>query len=51
MRFTQCSVDCAWLIEPTPHQDFRGRFMRAWCASEFAQNEIEFTPRQGEYGF
>jgi dTDP-4-dehydrorhamnose 3,5-epimerase len=51
MKFSQCPVDGAWLIEPSPHQDFRGRFMRAWCAGEFAQNGIEFTPRQANMGF
>jgi dTDP-4-dehydrorhamnose 3,5-epimerase len=51
VKFTRCPVDGAWLIEPTPHHDFRGRFMRAWCASEFAQNGIDFTPRQSNMGF
>ncbi|MBV6422428.1 MAG: dTDP-4-dehydrorhamnose 3,5-epimerase [Steroidobacteraceae bacterium] len=51
MKFTACCVEDARLIEPTPHQDFRGRFMRAWCAHEFAQNEIDFTPLQANMGF
>jgi dTDP-4-dehydrorhamnose 3,5-epimerase len=51
MIFTQCPIADAWLIEPTPHHDFRGRFMRAWCANEFAQNGIKFTPVQANMGF
>jgi len=51
MIFTRCAVDDAWLIEPTPHSDFRGRFMRAWCANEFEQNGIIFTPVQANMGF
>ncbi len=51
MKFSRCAVDDAWLIEPTPHNDFRGRFMRAWCANEFAQSGIRFTPVQANMGF
>jgi dTDP-4-dehydrorhamnose 3,5-epimerase len=51
VKFTRVSVDRAWLIEPNPHYDFRGRFMRAWCAKEFAQNGINFMPFQANMGF
>jgi dTDP-4-dehydrorhamnose 3,5-epimerase len=51
VKFSQVPVQGAWFIEPTPHQDFRGRFMRAWCANEFAQNGIKFTPAQANMGF
>jgi dTDP-4-dehydrorhamnose 3,5-epimerase len=51
MIFTRCAVRDAWLIEPTPHSDFRGRFMRAWCMKEFEQNGIIFTPLQANIGF
>jgi dTDP-4-dehydrorhamnose 3,5-epimerase len=51
MNFRQCSINGAWHIEPTPHNDFRGRFMRAWCADEFAKNGIDFTPLQANMGF
>lgn len=51
MQFVNCPVVGAKLIKPTPHEDFRGRFMRAWCAAEFAQNAIDFTPVQTNMGF
>jgi dTDP-4-dehydrorhamnose 3,5-epimerase len=51
MIFTRCAVHDACLIEPTPHSDFRGRFMRAWCTKEFEQNGIIFTPLQANIGF
>jgi dTDP-4-dehydrorhamnose 3,5-epimerase len=51
MKFTPSPVAGAWLIEPTPHNDFRGRFLRAWCRQEFAQNGIEFSPVQANMGF
>ena len=50
MRFSQLSIEGAWLIEPTPHEDQRGRFMRAWCTQEFRQHGIEFTPMQANMG-
>ncbi len=40
----------AWAIEPEPHEDARGRFMRAWCIREFAEHGIEFTPLQANMG-
>lgn len=39
-------VTGAWVIEPTPHSDERGRFLRAWCTQEFAAQGIPFTPLQ-----
>jgi len=51
MQFTQTSVVGAWIIEPSPHVDERGRFMRAWCAREFAEHGIEFVPVQANMGF
>jgi dTDP-4-dehydrorhamnose 3,5-epimerase len=41
----------AWVVDPAPHQDERGRFMRAWCAREFAQEGVEFTPVQANMGW
>jgi dTDP-4-dehydrorhamnose 3,5-epimerase len=38
------------VIDPTPHQDDRGRFMRAWCDREFAEHGIRFTPLQANLG-
>lgn len=50
MNFTQCSVRDAWLVVPSPHQDERGRFMRAWCEEEFSRQGIAFRPRQANMG-
>jgi dTDP-4-dehydrorhamnose 3,5-epimerase len=46
MNFLECNVIGAWLVEPEPRQDARGRFMRAWCEREFAEHGIEFLPLQ-----
>jgi dTDP-4-dehydrorhamnose 3,5-epimerase len=46
MRFLQCTVLGAWATEPAPHIDGRGRFMRAWCRREFADQSISFDPVQ-----
>jgi dTDP-4-dehydrorhamnose 3,5-epimerase len=51
MKFQQCDVAGAWLVEPTPLKDSRGRFMRAWCLREFAEQGIAFTPVQANMGF
>ena len=50
MRFTETDVVGARVIDPTPHQDDRGRFMRAWCSREFAQSGITFVPVQANMG-
>jgi dTDP-4-dehydrorhamnose 3,5-epimerase len=46
MEFLGTDVAGASLIEPTPHLDARGRFMRAWCAREFGAQGIRFVPLQ-----
>jgi len=51
MRFHRCDVAGAWVIDPTPHEDNRGRFMRAWCSREFHDHGIEFIPVQANMGF
>ena len=51
MRFTETDVVGARVIDPAPHQDDRGRFMRAWCAKEFAEHGISFVPVQANMGF
>ena len=51
MRFTETGLDGAKAIEPSPHQDDRGRFMRAWCAKEFAEHGLHFEPVQANMGF
>jgi dTDP-4-dehydrorhamnose 3,5-epimerase len=39
------------VIDPNPIEDERGRFMRAWCAREFADHGIQYTPVQANMGF
>lgn len=50
MNFLRCDVADAWVVEPTPHGDARGRFMRAWCLREFIEQGIAFTPLQANMG-
>jgi dTDP-4-dehydrorhamnose 3,5-epimerase len=51
MRFTETHISGAWVIDPSPHADERGRFMRAWCAREFAEHGLDFLPVQANMGF
>lgn len=51
MRFAETSLGGARIIDPNPHQDARGRFMRAWCAREFMEQGINFQPVQANLGF
>jgi dTDP-4-dehydrorhamnose 3,5-epimerase len=51
MRFTETDLVGAWVIDANPHEDGRGRFMRAWCAREFAEHGIDFLPVQANMGF
>jgi dTDP-4-dehydrorhamnose 3,5-epimerase len=51
MKFSERRVKGAWVIEPTPHEDARGRFMRAWCLREFTEHAIDFIPLQANMGF
>jgi len=51
MRFTEIGLKGAWVIDPEPYEDERGRFMRAWCASEFADHGIDFLPVQANMGY
>jgi dTDP-4-dehydrorhamnose 3,5-epimerase len=46
MEFRHTDVRGAWVIDPSPHVDARGRFMRAWCDREFADHGIRFLPVQ-----
>src|SRR5260221_6066108 len=50
MRFTTIEIPDAALIDPAPHVDDRGRFMRAWCFREFAEHGINFVPVQANMG-
>ena len=51
MRFRATSLVGAKVIDPDPHEDDRGRFMRAWCAREFAEHGLDFLPVQANLGF
>jgi len=51
MRFSNTDIAGVWVIDPSPHKDDRGRFMRAWCAKEFSEHGIEFCPVQANLGF
>lgn len=50
MRFTLTPVPGAQVIDPAPHEDDRGRFMRAWCMREFAGHGLDFLPVQANMG-
>ena len=51
MQFMETGIVDASVIDATPHQDERGRFLRAWCAREFAEHGLEFLPVQANMGF
>lgn len=51
MQFLKTDVDGARVIDPSPHSDARGRFMRAWCLREFADAGIPFVPVQANMGY
>jgi dTDP-4-dehydrorhamnose 3,5-epimerase len=51
MRFLETAIPGAWVIESDPHQDERGRFLRAWCAREFSELGLQFTPVQANMGY
>jgi dTDP-4-dehydrorhamnose 3,5-epimerase len=50
MKFHECDVFEARVIDPTPHQDERGRFMRAFCREELLAQAIDFSPVQANMG-
>lgn len=50
MQFIESNIPGAWVVDPTPHDDSRGRFMRAWCVDEFAAHGIAFVPLQANMG-
>lgn len=51
MHFAPTDIPGAMVVDPTPHADDRGRFMRAWCIREFAEHGINFVPVQANMGF
>lgn len=50
MRFTKTDLSGVWIIDPDPHEDDRGRFMRAWCSREFEEHGLAFRPVQANMG-
>jgi dTDP-4-dehydrorhamnose 3,5-epimerase len=50
MNFIATPIPDAYLIAPKPHLDDRGRFMRAWCVREFADQGLHFVPVQANMG-
>jgi dTDP-4-dehydrorhamnose 3,5-epimerase len=51
MHFTETRLEGAWIIDPSPHHDERGRFMRAWCTRELEEQGIHFLPVQANMQF
>jgi dTDP-4-dehydrorhamnose 3,5-epimerase len=51
MRFLETGLVGVTVIDPNPHEDSRGRFMRAWCAREFTEHGLNFLPVQANLGF
>ena len=51
LNFTRTPLPGAVLIDPVLRKDDRGHFSRAWCAREFSEHGIEFTPVQANTGF
>jgi dTDP-4-dehydrorhamnose 3,5-epimerase len=51
MHFIETSIPGAKVIDPSPHADDRGRFLRAWCAREFLEHGLDFVPVQANMGF
>ncbi len=51
MHFRATDISGVQVIDPAPHADDRGRFMRAWCLREFAENGIDFVPLQANMGY
>jgi dTDP-4-dehydrorhamnose 3,5-epimerase len=51
MHFKETRLKGAWIIDPSPRHDERGRFMRAWCARELEEQGICFSPVQANMQF
>lgn len=51
MHFRETGITDAWVIDPAPHIDARGRFLRAWCRREFSEHGLDFVPVQANMGW
>ena len=47
MNFQRTDIVDAYVVEPEPFEDDRGRFARVWCAREFREQGIDVTWVQG----
>jgi dTDP-4-dehydrorhamnose 3,5-epimerase len=50
LLFKETGIADVWVIDSSFHQDERGRFFRAWCTREFAEQGIDFLPVQANMG-
>jgi dTDP-4-dehydrorhamnose 3,5-epimerase len=51
MRILETKITGAFVIEPEPRVDERGRFSRVWCTNEFSEHGLDFTPVQANIGY
>jgi dTDP-4-dehydrorhamnose 3,5-epimerase len=51
LTFDETCIEGAFIVEPEPRGDQRGRFARVWCAAEFADHGIHATWVQANAGF
>ena len=51
LRFTPTPISGVWIIDAVFREDDRGRFFRAWCKDEFAEQGIQFCPVVANMGF
>jgi dTDP-4-dehydrorhamnose 3,5-epimerase len=51
MHFKETRLQGAWIIDPSPRHDERGRFMRAWCTRELEEQGLHFLPVQANMQF
>lgn len=51
MHFFETGIPGVWVIDPDPHHDERGRFLRAWCSREFSERGLQFAPVQANMGY
>ena len=40
MIFTPARIPEVWVVDPEPHEDIRGTFVRTWCRREFAAHGL-----------
>jgi dTDP-4-dehydrorhamnose 3,5-epimerase len=50
LKFAETTLGGVKVIDPIPHGDDRGRFMRVWCHQEFLEHGLKFVPVQSNMG-